>query len=392
MAPVDGKIRELREQVRALQQENARLRAERAEIQRLRDSEAELRALVAALPDVVLIINSEGRYLRIAPTNPALLYKPAEQLLGKTFAEVFAPQQAEEFLGYVREALAGVVTRAEYSLEIDGEQHLFSAAIAALDERTVLWVARDISYRLELDRLKSEFLAAAFHELRTPLTPLRLLVQQAYRKVRARRPIEPDLVERIQRQSERFARIVDDLLDVALLEQGAFRLYLEMVDLHELIGQVVDSLRRFADGRQVRIDAPAGPVRVLADRKRIAHVLTHLVDNAFKFSESGQPIDIDLEVEPASVRVSVRDYGRGLTEQQHSQAFDRYFWVTELGRAQPGLGLGLYLSRESIRAHGGSLTAERCPGGGSRFTLVLPRTVAVRDGELVSPFVSADSR
>ncbi|MGI5862968.1 MAG: ATP-binding protein [Myxococcales bacterium] len=392
MAPADGKIRELREQVRALQQENARLRAERAEIERLRDSEAELRALVAALPDVVLIIDSEGRYLRIAPTNPALLYKPAEQLLGKTFAEVFAPQQAEEFLGYVREALSGVVTHAEYSLEIDGEPHLFSAALAALDEHTVLWVARDISYRLELDRLKSEFLAAASHELRTPLTPLRLLVQQAYRRVRARRPIEPDLVERMQRQCERLARIVDDLLDVSLLEQSAFRLHLEMVDLREIIGQVVGSLRRFADDRQVHIDAPAGPVRLLADRRRIAHVLVHLVDNAIKYSEPGQPIDIDLEVDPASVRVSVRDYGRGLTEQQRSRVFDRYFRVAELARAQPGLGLGLYLSREIIRAHGGSLTGERCPGGGSRFAFVLPRTVAVRDGELVSPFVSAESR
>ena len=118
----------------------------------LRSSESELRALLAAMTDVFLVLNEEGRYIRIAPTNPALLYKPSDAILGKTLHEIFPNAQADQFLGYIRFALVSRRTvNTEYALLIAAEEVWFAAAISPLGEDSVIWVARDISERKRVE-------------------------------------------------------------------------------------------------------------------------------------------------------------------------------------------------------------------------------------------------
>jgi PAS domain S-box-containing protein len=121
------------------------------------DSEAQLQALFAAMTDIVLVIDAQGRYLKIAPTNAALLYKPADELIGKTLHEVFEPAQADTLLGYIRQVLDTQQTlNVEYSRSTLGEQEVWLAAsISPLSEDSVLWVARDITERKQTEiRLK----------------------------------------------------------------------------------------------------------------------------------------------------------------------------------------------------------------------------------------------
>ena len=116
-------------------------------------SEAELRAIFSAMSDVILVLDSEGRYLRIAPTNPSLLYKPSRDLIGKTLHEVFPAEQADLFLAHVRRALQ---TRQpvdiEYSLQIDGKEVWFAATVSSMLEDSVAWVARDVTERKNVER------------------------------------------------------------------------------------------------------------------------------------------------------------------------------------------------------------------------------------------------
>ncbi len=114
----------------------------------LQASEAEMRALLAAMPDVIFVINAEGRYLKVAPTNPGLLYKPPQELEGKLFHEVFPRAQADLFLGHVRRALAtGQPISVDYSLTIDGTESWFEGSVSPMPEDSVVWVARDITER-----------------------------------------------------------------------------------------------------------------------------------------------------------------------------------------------------------------------------------------------------
>ena len=113
---------------------------------RLRASESELRTLFSAMSDVILVLDSHGRYLRIAPTNPSLLYKPSEDLVGKTVREVFPPEEAEDFLGHIRRALEeGRPVETEYSLSIGDEEVWFAGTVLPIDEDQVLCVARDVT-------------------------------------------------------------------------------------------------------------------------------------------------------------------------------------------------------------------------------------------------------
>src|SRR6266571_6831269 len=113
-----------------------------------RNADAELEALFAAINDVILVLDAEGRYVKIAPTNPALLYRPAGELLGKTLREVFDPAQAEQFMEYIRTALATRTTvHFEYSLPIRGREVWFSGAISPMSRDQVVLVGRDITDR-----------------------------------------------------------------------------------------------------------------------------------------------------------------------------------------------------------------------------------------------------
>src|SRR5437016_8658310 len=113
-----------------------------------RDADAELEALFAAIDDVIPVLDAEGRYVKIAPTNPSLLYRPADELLGKTLREVFDPAQAEQFMEYIRTALATRTTvHFEYSLPIAGHEVWFSGAISPMSRDQVVLVGRDITDR-----------------------------------------------------------------------------------------------------------------------------------------------------------------------------------------------------------------------------------------------------
>ena len=119
----------------------------------VRDADAELEALFAAINDVILVLDAEGRYVKIAPTNPSLLYRPAAELLGKTLREVFAPAQAEQFMEYIRTALETRTTvHFEYSLSIEGREVWFSGAISPMTGDQVVLVGRDITDRQRVER------------------------------------------------------------------------------------------------------------------------------------------------------------------------------------------------------------------------------------------------
>jgi signal transduction histidine kinase len=240
---------------------------------------------------------------------------------------------------------------------------LLGAAVAERDRAQVLAV--------EALKGRDDFIAIASHELRTPLSALTLLLGTMRRRI-AKGAAVPDAdVSRAERQSDRLSNLVSTLLDVSRVESGQLRVNRELTDLAELVRSVVDHYGAEAQQAQcaLRVDAPTS-VNGAWDRMRIEQVLSNLLSNAFRYA-AGAPVDVTLTADELVARLAVRDHGPGVPEQQVESLFQRYRRGDAV-RERGGLGLGLYVSRHIIEAHGGTLRAHGNPGSGCEFVIELP--------------------
>jgi signal transduction histidine kinase len=224
---------------------------------------------------------------------------------------------------------------------------------------------------------RDEFLSVASHELNTPLTSLKLQVQSLTRAL-ARGDLSALMpenmsrtIERTDRQLRRLSRLVSDLLDVSRVNANKLTLDLGRVELRGLVEDVVDRMSGEFTREGVRLEVAAGrEVTGLWDRGRLEQVLLNLLSNALKYGV-GRPVRIEVSAEGERARLSVKDQGLGLREEDHSRIFKRFERAISANEAS-GLGLGLYIAREIAQAHGGDISVESRLGEGSTFTVSLP--------------------
>jgi PAS domain S-box-containing protein len=224
---------------------------------------------------------------------------------------------------------------------------------------------------------RDDFLSVASHELGTPLTALKLHVEQLQRTVATRGPTAArstaleDRVGLVAAEVERLGQLVATLLDTTRLAVGAWKLRLERLELGELADQVVRNLTPVADAAKCSVIVQHGsPSFGLWDRVRLEQALGNVLGNAFKFG-AGHPVEVTFERQGSSVVVRVRDHGVGLPADEQEVIFQR------LGRAKHtrgygGLGLGLWIARQSVEAMGGTIRVRSAPGEGATFDIVLP--------------------
>lgn len=234
---------------------------------------------------------------------------------------------------------------------------------------------RDVSREVELDRMKSDFLATAAHELRTPMSSImgfsELLLMRNFDVERTR-----DMLTTINRQAQRLTSLLNDLLDLARIEArkgDSLRL-----EVHPLADLLRDALAAFhiPDGRhhlETRIPDPLPHLRV--DRDKFQQALLNLLSNACKFSPEGGPIEVEVfDLHPdglALAGITVRDHGIGMREEDAAHAFERFYRADRSGHI-PGTGLGLSLVQEIMSLHGGRASLNSKPGEGTSVTLWFP--------------------
>lgn len=261
-------------------------------------------------------------------------------------------------------------------LRVGGETYVITAIRDVTERKKIEERAR--LYRKAKDevRQRDEFLAIASHELRTPVTALQLQLQLLHRAADRRgesfRELMVGKLDALEHQTRRIAILANELLDVSRMRLGGLELHFEPVDLAEVARETVsrfqDELER--SGSAITVAAGA-PVRGDWDRLRIEQVLIKLVANAIKFGQ-GKPITVTVEETSDAARVAVSDRGIGIAPEHQDRVFGRF------ERAVPfqnfgGLGLGLYIAREIVEAHGGTIRVQSAPGSGSTFTVELPR-------------------
>jgi PAS domain S-box-containing protein len=281
-----------------------------------------------------------------------------------------------------RGAVIGVLTLGRRPGQSSG---LFSEEMAVELARRVELAAdnaRLYEEAQEAIRLRDEFLSVASHELRTPLTPLNLklgmlrrVAEQAASGMLPAAQMAADIGV-AARHVQRLTNLVDHLLDVTRIRAGRLQLQLEVVDAAEVVRDAAARLAAMAieTGSALEVEAPERLTGVW-DRMRLEQIVTNLLSNALKYG-AGHPVQMRLqESGPASVVLSVRDAGTGMDPSVLGRIFGR-FERGHSGRHYPGLGLGLYITRQIVTALEGTISVESTPGQGSLFTVVLPRARA----------------
>ena len=227
-------------------------------------------------------------------------------------------------------------------------------------------------------RMRDDFMSMVSHELRTPLNTLYLETQ--VRKMHLGKgnlvPFAPDklpaMIERDQRQIQNMVRLIDDMLDVSRLRSGSLSIRPKPFDLAALARRVVDSLvnQAEASGSHIELDAPT-VIDGLWDEFRIEQVLTNLLTNAMRYGR-GNPVKVTVQMVDGQAQMTVRDQGIGIAAPDQARIFEQFERTDDSRKHAAGLGLGLYITREIVIAHSGTIEVESTPGEGSLFRVTLP--------------------
>jgi PAS domain S-box-containing protein len=352
--------------------------------------------LLSSAPDAIVIVRRDGRIVLSNDRVEKLFGYRAEELLGRP-VEVLVPRRLAEQHerlreGYFRDpdvrlahARGGeLVGRrkdgSEFPVDImlspvTAEVGLLTVASIrdATDRKKMEQARLAVARAEEAVRLRDEFLTLAAHELRTPLTPLRLVVDRIVRDATGEKEaVDPQLARKLDYALQRVEALVTELLEVAQLVAGELTLKRGDVNLGEIVREEVGRVREKAayKGTQINLSPDPSPSLVgIWDRAGIRQVVAELLSNAMKFG-GGEPIDVTLERDVPMAVLTVRDRGMGVAPENRAKLFER-FARFESSRQYAGLGIGLWLAKQVIEAHGGQIDV-RGEGEGAMFRVALP--------------------
>ncbi len=266
--------------------------------------------------------------------------------------------------------------------EVEGREVWLSLCGVDVADATV-YSFQDRTDERVVDKLKDDFVATASHELRTPLAA----IYGAAKTLRRTEGVDEEGVDRligiIASESERLARVIDDILFASHLDSGRLRLASERVDVPALVDEVVESMQLHLESDvTLQVEAPTNGIPGIdVDPTKLRRVLLNLLENAIKYSPDGGPVVLGLEAQNGRLRLRVRDEGLGIPRGEQERIFEKFYRADpQLARGVGGTGLGLYICRELVQRMGGEIEVESEPGKGSTFTVDLPVPVTAVAG------------
>jgi two-component system, OmpR family, sensor histidine kinase SenX3 len=335
-----------------------------------------------ALPDAVIVVDVDGVEL--------LRNDVAERFRDGRHSDALAEEQINELLARARQGHGG-----ERELQLFGppREVLFLRAQPLVSGGAIVGAVafiRDISETRRKESVRRDFVANVSHELKTPIGALALLAETM--AAGGDEAVVRQLAERVSREADRLGRIIDDLLNLSLIEaqESPSR---EPVPIDVLIGEAVESVRPAAEaaGIPLLLGASLPDTAIPCDRRQVLSALTNLLDNAVKYSEPPNAVEIGATVSDGMVTVSVTDHGPGIPSRDLERIFERFYRVDRArSRATGGTGLGLSIVRHVAQAHGGDVTVESREGEGSTFRLRLSQVV--NSGALPSAYLFEERR
>ena len=367
-----------------LQQRANSLEAEIAERkaaeEQLRVSESRYRRLFDSNLIGVFVSDFDGAFLEANDAFLNLLGYTLEELLaGALQREALTPPEFHYLSQNAVKALQETGASGTYEIEYLHKSGKRIPALVAVtrieDSATCIGFVLDISERKDLEKRKDEFISMASHELKTPLTSLKGFLGLLQRRLTTQGD-ETALhyLARMDTQVNKLTRLINDLLNLSKIQTGQIDYQAEYFDMDALVQETIENVQGTTQSHHLILEGQA-QTEMFGDRDRIGQVLINLLNNAIKYSPRADTVLIHVAKEHGQVIVSVQDFGVGIAKEHQHKIFERFYQVNDpKEKAYPGLGIGLFISCEIIRRHGGQLWVESEKGEGStvHFTLRIP--------------------
>lgn len=359
-------------------------------IEDLEEKKAELSRLVYAVPDPVIVADSEGRFVAVNPAAAERFGLNDRFIAGTPIAGRLRSDELERML------LAAHSGRAEVRVGVP-EPRTYRARVSLVNPElgrasTRILALEDVTADAEMRKLKSDFVSVIGHELRTPLTLIKgYAATLSTRLETMSTELRDKAVSSLYVHTLKLERLIEDLLLVSRIERGRPPLALDEHDLVEVLRSSIASIRREHPGRKISLTSDVTSLSMSIDSVKVEQVMHHLLNNAIKFSDDDQPIQVTLEVGNDEVRVHVRDQGIGIYSGDLPHLFERFHQIDgSETRHHGGTGVGLYICKTLVEAHGGRISVRSALGKGSTFTFSLPgvprsaRPVAIDDDDQIA--------
>jgi PAS domain S-box-containing protein len=360
----------------------------------LAESRRKERAVVDNAADVICTIDREGLFSAVNPAVRSLWGFEPEEIIGQHIRAVILAEDFKQTVKAIEEIVASPQKEGSFENRIvcadkNTRDCAWSAHWSAAD-KSLFCVARDITERKEIDRMKADFVAMISHDLRTPLTSIQMVLSLIEAEVYGQiNDSGHEKLDAAEANVDRLIGLVNGLLDLEKMESGKLELVRDACAISSIVKPSLTAVAGFADQQGVKLRVPdfagtgaagtgnsAVDPQVFADRDRIVQVIINLMSNAIKFSPKGGTVALAIEGEPDMVKVSIIDQGRGVPAHMRAAVFDRFKQV-EVGDAkvQGGSGLGLAICKAIVERHGGQIGVDSVEGQGSTFWFKLPRGV-----------------
>jgi two-component system, OmpR family, phosphate regulon sensor histidine kinase PhoR len=332
------------------------------------DREDESGEILEQLAEGVVLVDADRtvRWL-----NPAARQMVAaiDQAVGRLLVEVIRDHRLDALAERVR--ASEVEESVEIELPVSGRT--LQVRAVPLVAGAIALVMQDMSRLRYLETVRQQFVANLSHEIRTPLAGLDLAAQTLSGQL----PAEGDtrlFIDRVIQESQRLQAILLNLNQLAALDAEGIEVERAAFGATSLMAELVDRYqpRASAAGLMLRAEPAEGEIQAMGDRAKTDQALQNIVDNALKFTRSGQVV-VTVSSDQARVEIAVRDTGPGIPPRDLPRIFERFYKVDRARGGQPGSGLGLSIARHLVQLQGGTITAESTPGAGTLVRVRLPR-------------------
>lgn len=348
-----------------------------------------LDALIDSAADGILILTAEHTVERVNPAFERIYGQSQAEIHGKPHDEIIRWVGKPDGLTLAEAEDAGWPLTPNAHLYVEGDLKrpepppipvgityaplLNPDSAGGTKLRNIIVTVRDITHFRTADEIKATFISIVSHELKTPVALIKGYASTLRRDdARWDKRVIQDSLAVIEDEADRLAKMIEDLLDASRLQAGGLSLNRADVALPTLAQRLAERFKTQTKTHTLAVDFPENFPVILADETRIEQVLSNLISNAIKYASKGE-IRISGQVRPGQVIVTVSDQGPGIDARDMPHIFDRFYRADTAVRKTKGAGLGLFLARAIVEAHGGRIWLDPQPGTGARICFSLPR-------------------
>ncbi len=350
------------------------------------DEKKRLDALLDSVADGIFILTSDHKVEHCNPAFSQIIGIPQDQILQSKHDELITWMRTPQGLPLEEAEAGGWPLTPHAHLYVEGDLKRSSTppyvAVGITYSplltsegviKNIIASVRDITRFRQADELKSTFISIISHELKTPVALIKGYVSTLRREdVKWEKEVVQDSLQVIEEEADHLTGLIENLLDASRLQAGGIKINQSDVNLVELTQRIAERMGVQAERHQIVVDFPPDFPVIIGDEQRLRQVLNNLVANAIKYTPEGKII-ITGSVKPDSVMVCVSDQGPGIASADIPHVFDRFYRAPDMARNTKGAGLGLYLTKAIIEAHGGSIWINPEKDKGAQICFTLPR-------------------